>query len=586
MYLENIQSVNDLKALDVTQLQDLSKEIRSALLTKLSTRGGHIGPNLGMVEMTVAMHYVFSSPTDKMVYDVSHQSYVHKMLTGRKDAFLDPSKYASVSGYTNPNESEHDFFIVGHTSTSISLASGLAKARDVKQGNENIIAIIGDGSLSGGEAYEGLNNVAQANTNCIIVVNDNEMSIAENAGGLYQNLQALRDSKGTCENNFFTALGLGYTYVEDGHDLETLIRVFNKVKDTPTPIVVHIHTTKGKGYSYAEQNKEPWHYFGPFDIESGQPKFEEDDATSYESITAQFVETQCRQDKSVVAITSGTPSIFGLPKEPRDALGSQFIDVGIAEEHAIAYASGLASQGGKPIYAVYSTFLQRTYDQISHDLCLNNNPALVLIYAASVYGMNDNTHIGLFDIGMLSNIPNLVYLAPTNKEEYEAMLHWGLHQQDHPVFIRVPATSLVSTGKVDITDYDNINTYETIHKGKEVAIIASGNFFSIGQQVIAMLKEKGMNPTLINPKYLSGLDEVTLSSLQQDHSLVITLEDGIIDGGFGERIARYYGPTSMKVKVYGLPKYFHDRFSAETLLEENRITPSAICEDIRTLINK
>lgn len=584
MYLEKITSPADVKQLSIPQLSVLSDEVRSALLTKLSQNGGHIGPNLGMVEITIALHYVFDSPNDKMVYDVSHQSYIHKMLTGRKDAFLNPALYQSVSGYTNPKESEHDFFTVGHTSTSISLASGLAKARDLKQEKSNIIAVIGDGSLSGGEAYEGLNNVAEANTNFITIVNDNNISIGDNAGGLYTNLKALRESKGTLENNFFTSLGHDYYYVEDGHNLEQLIDTFKKVKDTKKPVVVHIYTIKGKGYPFAEQDKEPWHAGGPFDLAAGTRRLDDVQET-YDSITSAFVEQQIRENSDVVAITSGTPGIFGFSKDTRVDLGKQFVDVGIAEEHAIAYTSAMASQNAKPIYAVYSTFLQRTYDQISQDLCLNNNPALVLVYLASVYGMSDNTHLGLFDMGLLSNIPNLVYLSPTSKEEYVAMLAWGTHQQDHPVFIRVPATQVRSTTIEDTTDYSILNKYKVIQTGEKVAIIAEGNFYEIGEQVVQHLQEKyNLQATLINPTYLSGIDETTLQSLHEKHSLVITVEDGVLEGGMGEKIARFYGPTPMKVKNYGFSKQFHDRYNVQTLLEEHRITVPQITEDILSLI--
>jgi 1-deoxy-D-xylulose-5-phosphate synthase len=585
MYLENINSPKDVKKLSTNEMKDLSAEIRQVLLKKLSEHGGHIGPNLGIVELTVALHHVFNSPKDKIVYDVSHQSYVHKILTGRKDAFIDSQKYDEVSGYSNPEESEHDFFNIGHTSTSISLACGLAKARDLKNENDNIIAIIGDGSLSGGEAYEGLNNAAEAGTNMIIIVNDNDMSIAENYGGLYKNLKELRDTEGRCECNFFKAMGLDYYYVQDGHNFEQLISVFNKVKDTTHPVVVHIHTIKGKGFEFAEKNKEQWHWGMPFVLETGESKFGVGDGENYGNLTANYLLNAMKEDPTVVAITSGTPFVFGFGLERRRQAGKQFVDVGIAEEHAVALASGIAANGGKPVYGVYSTFLQRTYDQLSQDLCINNNPAVILVNAASVYGMNDVTHLGLYDIGMMSNIPNMVYLAPTCKEEYFAMLEWGINQQDHPVAIRVPAMGVITSGVEDKTDYSKLNKYQVTKTGKDVAVIALGDFYQLGESVITKLsKENDIEATLINPKYITGMDEELLESLKKEHKLVITLEDGILDGGFGEKIARYYGPSDMKVLNYGIKKELLDRYVPEELMKKNRLTDDQMVEDIMNIL--
>lgn len=581
MYLEKINSPKDVKCLSINEMKELSKEIREALLTKLSEKGGHIGPNLGIVELTVALHYVFDSPKDKFVYDVSHQSYVHKMLTGRREAFTDSDKYYSVSGYSNPEESEHDFFKIGHTSTSISLASGLAKARDLKGEKDNIIAIIGDGSLSGGEAYEGLNNVAEAGTNTIIIVNDNDMSIAENYGGLYKNLKELRDTEGKAENNFFKAMGLEYVYVKDGHNYEELIETLKSVKDSEKPVIVHVHTIKGKGYEPAEKNKEMWHWGMPFEIETGESKFSTGADPSYENLTAEFLLDAMKKDPTVVAITSATPFVFGFSADRRKEAGKQFVDVGIAEEHAIAFASGIAANGGKPVYGVYSTFLQRTYDQISQDLCINNNPAVILVSMASIYGMNDITHLGLYDIGLLSNIPNLVYLAPTTKEEYFAMLEWSINQTSHPVAIRIPAMGVIESGVEDKTDYSILNKYEVTKKGKDVAVIALGSFYQLGQSVVKkLLEENGINATLINPKFITGIDEELLENLKKEHKLVITLEDGILDGGFGEKIARFYGPSDTKVINYGIKKEVLDCYVPAELMERNRLTDAQMVEDI------
>lgn len=585
MYLEKINSPEDVKKLSVNEMKDLSLEIRQVLLKKLSEHGGHIGPNLGIVELTVALHHVFNSPKDKIVYDVSHQSYIHKMLTGRKEAFINSEKYDEVSGYSNPEESKHDFFNIGHTSTSISLACGLAKGRDLKDEKDNVIAIIGDGSLSGGEAYEGLNNAAEAGTNMIIIVNDNDMSIAENHGGLYKNLKELRDTDGQCQCNFFKSMGLDYHYVKDGHDLEQLIEVFNKVKDTDHPVVVHIHTIKGKGLKFAEKNKEQWHWGMPFVLETGESKFSMGDGEDYGNLTANYLLNAMKEDPTVVAITSGTPFVLGFGLERRKEAGKQFVDIGIAEEHAVALASGIAANGGKPVYGVYSTFLQRTYDQLSQDLCINNNPAVILVNAASVYGMNDVTHLGLYDIGMMSNIPNMVYLAPTCKEEYFAMLNWGINQQNHPIAIRVPAMGVIASGVEDTTDYSKLNKYQVTKAGKDVAVIALGDFYQLGQSVVTKLSnENGIGATLINPKYITGIDKELLESLKKEHKLVITLEDGILDGGFGEKIARYYGPSDIKVLNYGIKKELLDRYIPEELMKKNRLTDVQMVEDIINII--
>ena len=424
MLLEKIQSPKDVKVLSMPQLHELAQEIRDGILNRDSNIGGHVGPNLGIVETTIAMHYVFNCPEDKFVFDVSHQSYPHKMLTGRAFGYYDNNRFQEISGYSSPAESpEYDQFELGHTSTSISLASGLQKARDIKGTKENIVVLIGDGSLSGGEALEGLDEVGELGTGIIIIVNDNEMSIAENHGGLYKNLALLRETNGKAECNLFRAMGLDYEYVADGNDVETLIKTFQEVKDIDHPIVVHIHTEKGKGYAPAEQNKEPWHWSMPFDIETGKPKIE-GGGEDYGNMTAEYLLEEMKKDKHLVAVTSGTPTVAGFFKNRREEAGAQHVDVGIAEEQAVAMISGMAKGGIRPVYNVYSTFIQRTYDQIAQDLCINGNPAVINVFCASLYGMNDITHIGFYDIPMLSNIPNLVYLAPTCWEEYKAMMAW------------------------------------------------------------------------------------------------------------------------------------------------------------------
>lgn len=580
MVLNRINEPKDLKLLNKEELGYLASEIREVLIRKVSTTGGHFGPNLGMVEATIAMHYVFNSPIDKIVYDVSHQSYTHKILTGRKNAFINPDEYKTVTGYTEPSESEHDFFIVGHTSTSVSLACGLAKARDIKGGKENIIAVIGDGSLSGGEAYEGLNNAAASGKNIIILVNDNDMSIAENYGGLYKNLELLRESNGKAENNFFKALGFEYHYIDNGNDIESLIDIFSKVKDTDHPVVIHMHTIKGKGYKDAEENKEAFHWVSPFNLETKEPVNKPTSGESYRSITEEFLMKKASEDPKVVAITAGTPSSVSLGNF-RNEFKNQFIDVGIAEEHAVALASGIASQGGKPVVGFLSSFIQRTYDQLSQDLAINNNPALIMVYGGGITG-GDVTHLGIFDIPLISNIPNIVYLAPTNKEEYIAMMEWGIEQDKYPVAIRVPNINVVSTGISVEPDFHNINTYKKVESGKDIAIIGLGNFYHLGKKVKEKLKsEIGVNATLINPRFISGIDEKLLYDLLEEHKLVITLEDGVLDGGFGEKISRFYGDKNIKVLNFGADKEFTNGVSKDELYERYHLTEELIVEDIK-----
>lgn len=577
MLLEKIQSPKDVKVLSMPQLHELAQEIRDGILNRDSNIGGHVGPNLGIVETTIAMHYVFNCPEDKFVFDVSHQSYPHKMLTGRAFGYYDNNRFQEISGYSSPAESpEYDQFELGHTSTSISLASGLQKARDIKGTKENIVVLIGDGSLSGGEALEGLDEVGELGTGIIIIVNDNEMSIAENHGGLYKNLALLRETNGKAECNLFRAMGLDYEYVADGNDVETLIKTFQEVKDIDHPIVVHIHTEKGKGYAPAEQNKEPWHWSMPFDIETGKPKVE-GGGEDYGNMTAEYLLEEMKKDKHLVAVTSGTPTVAGFFKNRREEAGAQHVDVGIAEEQAVAMISGMAKGGIRPVYNVYSTFIQRTYDQIAQDLCINGNPAVINVFCASLYGMNDITHIGFYDIPMLSNIPNLVYLAPTCWEEYKAMMAWGIQQTAHPVAIRVPGGAVTHSDEQFDKDYSELNRFKMTHKGSKVAIVALGAFYGLGKQVAALLKEqKGIDATLINPRYITGLDEEMLESLKADHEKVITLEDGALEGGFGEKIARFYGDSDMKTLCFGIKKDLYDRYDYQQLAKDNELTPEQI----------
>lgn len=578
MYIEKINGSEDVKKLNIEEMTALAEEMRHALLKRASIHGGHFGPNFGMVEAIIALHYVFESPKDKMVFDVSHQTYPHKMLTGRKDAYLYEEHYDDVTGYSCPQESEHDHFTIGHTSTSVSLACGLAKARDLRGESANVIAIIGDGSLSGGEALEGMDFAAELDSNMIIVVNDNDMSIAENHGGLYSNLKLLRETNGQAECNLFKAMGLDYVYVDHGNDLRELIGAFKQVKDSKKPVVVHINTLKGKGYKPAEEHKEEWHWHLPFDIETGKSHFPE--VEDYSSVTCEYLIEKMKQDPTVVAITSGTPTILGFTQEKRKQAGRQFVDVGIAEETAVALASGIAKGGGKPVYGVYSSFIQRTYDQISQDLCIDGNPATIVVYTGSVFGMTDVTHLGLQDIPMLSNIPGLVYLAPTTKEEYLSMLDWSVEQKEMPVAIKLPGGDMISDGREVTKDWSQLNTYEVTEKGSKIALIGLGTFYSLALQTAEMLEKKGIHATVINPYYITGLDEGLLEKLKADHDTVVTLEDGILNGGFGEKIARFYGSSDMKVYNYGLKKEFLDRYDVNEVLKENHLTAEQIVNDV------
>lgn len=580
MYIENINSPADVKKLNIMQLNVLAEEMRHALLTRASRHGGHFGPNFGMVEAIIAMHYVFDSPKDKIVFDVSHQCYPHKMLTGRKDAYLYEEHYDDVSGYTNPDESEHDFFTVGHTSTSISLACGLAKARDLNGEDGNVIAVIGDGSLSGGEALEGLDFASELNSNMIIVANDNDMSIAENHGGLYGNLKLLRETNGQAECNLFKAMNLDYIYVDKGNDIASLIEAFEKVKDTKKAVVVHINTLKGKGYAPAEQNKEEWHWHMPFDIATGESLFK-DGEPDFSDASLEYLLKKMDEDKRVVAITAGTPTVMGFTADMRAKAGKQFVDVGIAEETAVALASGIAANGGKPVFGVYSSFIQRAYDQITQDVCINGNAVTFTVFAGSVYGMNDVTHLGLQDIPMLNSIPGLIYLAPVTKEDYIAMLDWSLTQNEYPVAIKVPGGRMVSTGTPVTKDFSKLGTYEVTKKGSRVAILGLGTFYETAVKAADILKSShGIDATVINPYYISGIDADTLNELKKDHAVVATLEDGYLEGGFGAKIAAFYGSSDMKVLNFGIKKEFIDRYDASEVLKDNHLTPEQIAEDI------
>lgn len=584
MFIERINEPQDVKSLKQDELIILAEEIRTALLEKMSNNGGHFGPNFGMVEATIALHYVFNSPQDKIVYDVSHQSYTHKILTGRKEAFLDSAHYGDVTGYTEPKECIHDLFTIGHTSTSISMACGLAKARDLTERRENVIAVIGDGSLSGGEAYEGLSCGAKMGSNLIVLINDNNMSISDVNGGLYGHLKDLRESKGKNNNNIFKALGYDYIYEEDGNNIEALIKVFKQVKDIDHPIVVHFHTQKGKGYLPAETNREDWHWYPPFIKETGEKK-RPIVGENYDNLVADYLIEKMRKDPLVIAMCAAVPATIGFDKAHREAAGKQFIDVDICEQHLLSMAAGIAKNGGKPVVATFSTFYQRAYDQIAQDICINKLPVTILIRNGSVWAGNDVTHLGWFDMSLFANIPNLVFLCPTNCEEYFAMLDWSIDQSEYPVAIRIPRGNVVHSDKPVQKDYSDLNKYVITKKGEKVAVLAMGDFFQIGEDVVnSISKELGFVSTLVNPRYASGLDYELLSQLTENHTIIITIEDGILDGGFGQKVASFYGNSNMKVLNYGLKKEFLDGYNAQETLISYGISSDNIIRQIREIV--
>ena len=585
MLLEKIKTPDDLKKLSSDDLKTLASEMRECIMKKVNATGGHMASNLGIVEASIALHYVFNSPADKFVFDVSHQCYAHKMLTGRSEGFTEPDKYYDYTGYTAPEESCHDLFKVGHTSTSVSLATGVAKARDLKGDNYNVIAMIGDGSLSGGEAFEGLNNAAKLESNIIILVNDNDMSIAENYGGLYDNLKLLRDTEGKAECNFFKSLGFDYYYTKDGNNIDELIRVFRQVKDTTKPVVVHMYTEKGLGLEPAVKNKEAYHWTLPGVLDKNNAVESNLPNETYASITLDYHLKKAKEDKTYIVVNAATPGVFGFDPEFRKTMGNQYTDAGIAEEHAVAYASALAKQGAKPVLSFMSSFVQRTYDQLSQDLCLNNSPVTMLIYWGGISAA-DCTHLCIFDIPLISNIPNMVYLAPTNKEEFLRMLDWSVNQTDYSVGIRVPNMELISTGVDDDTDYSVLNKYKTVQEGSKIAILGVGNFFEKAKEISEIIKDRfGFVPTLINPRFLTGIDKDLLDKLKVNHDLILTLEDGCLDGGFGEKISRFYSNTNLKVLNFGAFKEFPDRVPLNTLYERYHLTSELIIEDIQKTID-
>lgn len=570
--LNQISSPADLKKLDIKQMQKLAEEIRTLILEKDAAEGGHLGPDLGIVEATIAYHYVFDAPKDKIVWDVSHQTYPHKMLTGRALAWLDPDHYHDVTPYTNPDESPYDYYAVGHTSTSIALATGMAKARDLMGNHENIMALIGDGSMTGGLAYEGLNNAAIEPHNLVVVVNDNQMSIDDNVGGLVTALKKLRDSNGKTKENPFTAMGFDYRYVADGNDIESMIKAFEAVKDVDHPILLHINTLKGKGYQPAIDNEEAHHWVMPFDLKTDKTTVPMPEGPTANSVAMDVMKEYIEDGDKIMTINAAIPGVFGLD-EIKEKYPENYHDVGIAEQESVAFAAGMAKEGAIPVLFENSTFLQRAFDQLSHDVAANNLPVVMMVAGGGMSGTS-KTHLGIFDQVMVSNLPNWIYLAPTTLAEEKAMMEWAIKQRKHPVAIKMP-TKRVPEGQEFSHDYSEIK-YD-IKPGKDVAILALGDMYSmLGEKVADEL-----GASLVNPVSANILDKDTLDKLANENKVIVTLEDNLLDGGFGEKVASYLGDKDVKILNYGQKRVYTDQVPLKQILKDNRMTVDQIVEDVK-----
>ena len=570
--LNKISGPQDLKKLSIAQMQQLAQEIRTLILEKDAAEGGHLGPDLGIVEATIAYHYVFDAPKDKIVWDVSHQTYPHKMLTGRALAWLDPDHYEDVTPYSNPDESPYDYYAVGHTSTSIGLATGMAKARDLMGNHENIMALIGDGSMTGGLAYEGLNNAAIEKHNLVVVVNDNQMSIDENVGGLVTALKKLRDSNGETKENPFTAMGFDYRYVTDGNDIKSMIEAFKAVKDVDHPILLHINTLKGKGYKPAIDEEEAHHWVMPFDLKTDKPLAPASEAPTANSVALDVVSEEIEKGTNLMAINAAIPGVFGLDKI-KNKYPDHYTDVGIAEQESVAFAAGAAKEGAVPVLFENSTFLQRAFDQLSHDVAANDLPVVMMVAGGGISGTS-KTHLGIFDQVMISNLPNWIYLAPTNLAEEKAMMTWAIKQRKHPVAIKMPTKAVPENGDAQ-EDYSKI-TYQ-IKPGKDVAILALGDMYAIFGEKVA----QELNATLVNPVSANILDKDALDKLAKENKVIVTIEDNTLDGGFGEKVASYLGDKDVKVLNYGQKRVYTDQTPLKDILKDNRMTVEQIVEDIK-----
>lgn len=633
--LSSIHTPADVHALSAQQLRDLCLEIRATLLDYGKQHGGHIGSNLGVVELTVALHRVFDSPRDRFIFDVSHQSYVHKMLTGRAEAYLDQSRFDEVTGFTNPLESEHDSFVLGHTGTSISLACGLAKTRDMQRGAAgestigNVIAIIGDGSLSSAIAFEGLNNAAEQGSNLIIIVNDNEMSIAEDFGGMYGQLAKLRTSNGMAELNLFKAFGLDYRYVEQGNDVDALVEVLNEVKDIDHPIVVHIHTTKGLGFNDETEadngsdgcnqtNPQPHagqceanHWQDP-EASLGKPL---DARKYYGEMAMASLERRFDNEPGLVVISPATPGSNGITRDFRERAGAHYVDTGITEEHAAAFAAGIARAGGRPVLATSATFFQRTFDQLQQELALNHVPATLLIFGAGISGA-DNTHSGTFDMTMFANVPDVTCLAPASGEQMLDMLAWATGPSEHGVVaIRMPGEQILALERAADMAFDPLQRaeehdpavniagacpfarYQIVQPGRDVAILGLGNTMPLAAEITSALAENdeehaAITATLVDALQYSTMDAELLAMLADGHRLVVTLEDGQLEGGWGEKVTAFYANSSntkashVRVLNFGAAKEFTDRVPLGELNERYGLTSETIVSRIRGILSE
>lgn len=584
MKLEDIKSPQDIKGLDNQSLENIAEQMRQAILNRTSQIGGHVGPNLGTCEAIIALHYVFDAPKDRLVYDVSHQAFPHKMLTGRVDGYLYRQDFSKVGEYTDPNESpEYDIFYAGHTSPALSLCLGLAKARDLKKEDYNVVAFVGDGALSGGEALEGLDAGGALNSNLICIFNDNQMAIAEDHGGMYEHFRHLRETNGTASDNLFKAFGWDYIYVAEGNNVAKLIEAYKKVKDCKKPTVIHINTQKGEGYTPAEEYREAFHFRDSYDIATGE-LLKVSDGPSYTSVLKDFINRSVKKYPEFLVISSATPDDFGLNPKEREALGDHYLDVGIAEQTAVAAMAGAARNGAKAIYAVVATFLQRAYDQLIEDWAMDNSPAVMVVTNSGVRGIVDKTHLGFWDIPMITSIPDIIYLAPTSLEEYNAMLEWGVAQDKYKVAIRQPQYFVEHALYPVASDYSDLNKFQVAEKGANIAIIAAGDYFAKGKKVLDLLAEKGVKATLINPRFISGIDKDLLDTLPSEHSIVATLEDGSLEGGFGQRVASYLGDKPVKVVTFGLEKKFVDRYHPDDLEKEYGLLPEQIADKLYNLL--
>ena len=570
--LNKIAGPKDVKKLSIPEMEKLAQEIRTLIIEKDAAEGGHLGPDLGIVEATIAYHYVFDAPKDKLVWDISHQTYPHKMLTGRAKAWLDPDHYEDVTPYSNPDESPYDYYAVGHTSTSVALATGMAKARDLMGQHENIMALIGDGSLTGGLAFEGLNNAAIEPHNLVVVVNDNQWSIDKNVGGVVTSLKKLRDSNGQTAENPFKAMGFDYRYVADGNDLSAMIDAFKAVKDVDHPILLHINTLKGKGYEPAVKDEEAHHWVSPFNLEDDQPLAAENQKPTSNSVALNVIKEQIDAGQKIMAINAAIPGVFNLD-EFKNEYPANYTDVGIAEQESVAFATGFAKEGGIPVLMENSTFLQRAFDQLSHDTAANDLPVVMLV-AGGTISSQSKTHLGIFDQVMISNLPNWIYLAPTTLAEEKAMLEWAIKQKKHPVAIKVPGNVPETDQQDVITDYSTIN-YQ-VKPGKEVAVIGLGAFYQLGEKVANKL-----GATLVNPLSANILDEKALDQLATDHKVIVTLEDNILDGGFGQKVASYLGNKDVKVLNYGQNRVYTDQTPVAEIYQQNHLTLEQIVADVQ-----